>query len=480
MTTTATAPPARPCRLIEILLMLLALTIGVSGYVLTVLNRTGELPANLALHIGLLVVFAIVAEVLVHWLTPYADPVILPCAVALTGLGLAMIYRLDLSYSALGQSTTGNRQLIMVAAGLVLAALILAFIRDHKLLSKYTYTFMVVSLALLVLPMIPGVGVEHNGAQLWINILGFQMQPAEFVKVTLAIFFAGYLVQNRDKLSVAGKKILGIRLPRLRDLGPILVVWLVGLGVLVFQRDFGTSLLFFGLFVVMLYTATNRVSWLIIGASLFLPAAFLVVQLFPHVTARFNVWLNAMDQEVYDAVGGSYQVVQGQFGLAEGGLLGNGWGRGYPQLVQYAQSDFILASFGEELGLVGLLGILMLYLLLVERGLRAALGTKDGFGKLLACGISFSLALQVFVVLGGITRTIPLTGLTAPFLAQGGSSMIASWAMIAVLLRISDAARRPADVEKPWEYGKNSGVDEALEAAIPDSKTDGLEAGETA
>lgn len=454
---TVTVSPARPRRMLEVILMLLALAIGSGGYVLTVLNRTGELPANLGLHICLLVVFAIVAEVIVHWFAPYADPVILPCAVALTGLGLAMIFRLDQSYSALGQATTGNRQLIMVAVALVLAGLILGFFRDHRVLSKYTYTFMVVSLILLVLPMIPGIGVEHNGAQLWIQVAGFQMQPAEFVKVTLAIFFAGYLVHNRDKLSLGGKKILGIRLPRLRDLGPILVVWLLGLGVLVFQRDFGTSLMFFGLFVVMLYTATNRVSWLVIGAALFIPAAFLAMRLFPHVTARFNVWLNAMDNDVYNAVGGSYQVVQGQFGLAEGGLFGTGWGRGYPQLVQYAQSDFILASFGEELGLFGLLAILALYLILVERGLRAALGTKDGFGKLLACGLSFSLALQVFVVLGGITRVIPLTGLTAPFLAQGGSSMIASWVMIAILLRISDASRRPMATEKPWEYSEIPG-----------------------
>lgn len=454
---TVTVSPARSRRMLEVILMLLALAIGSGGYVLTVLNRTGELPANLGLHICLLVVFAIVAEVIVHWFAPYADPVILPCAVALTGLGLAMIFRLDQSYSALGQATTGNRQLIMVAVALVLAGLILGFFRDHRVLSKYTYTFMVVSLILLVLPMIPGIGVEHNGAQLWIQVAGFQMQPAEFVKVTLAIFFAGYLVRNRDKLSLGGKKILGIRLPRLRDLGPILVVWLLGLGVLVFQRDFGTSLMFFGLFVVMLYTATNRVSWLVIGAALFIPAAFLAMRLFPHVTARFNVWLNAMDNDVYNAVGGSYQVVQGQFGLAEGGLFGTGWGRGYPQLVQYAQSDFILASFGEELGLFGLLAILTLYLILVERGLRAALGTKDGFGKLLACGLSFSLALQVFVVLGGITRVIPLTGLTAPFLAQGGSSMIASWVMIAILLRISDASRRPMATEKPWEYSEIPG-----------------------
>ena len=239
-------------------------------------------------------------------------------------------------------------------------------------------------------------------------------------------------------------------LPRLRDLGPILVVWLMGIAILVLQKDLGTSLLFFGMFVAMLYVATNRISWMAIGALLFVPAVFLAIKLFPHVQRRFVIWLNAMSPEVYGADGGSYQVVQGLFGMANGGLLGTGWGRGYPQLVPLADSDFILASLGEELGLVGMAAILLLYLILIERGFRAALGTRDGFGKLLAVGLAFSIGLQVFVVLGGITRVIPLTGLTAPFLAAGGSSMIASWITVALLLRISDAARRPAPKAKTW------------------------------
>lgn len=450
---------ARPRRVVEMLLMLLALFVGIGGYVLTTLNRTGEVPANLTLYVGLLVGLAVIAEIGVHFFAPYADPVILPVATALTGLGLAMIFRLDQSYAALGQPTVGTRQLMLTGLALAVAAVILAVLRDHRVLRRFTYTFGVISLLLLASPMIPGIGVEHLGARIWINIFGFQLQPAEFVKVTLAIFFAGYLVANRDKLSIAGPKILGLRLPRLRDLGPIVLVWLLGIGILVFQRDLGTSLLFFGLFVAMLYVATDRVSWLILGALMFLPAAFVVVKAMPHIQNRFDVWLHALDPEYYDQ---SYQVVQGIFGLANGGLLGTGWGRGYPHLVPFAQSDFILAALGEELGLVGLLAILMLYLILVERGLRAALGTRDGFGKLLAAGLSFSIALQVFVVLGGITRVIPLTGLTAPFLAQGGSSMMASWMIVALLLRISDGSRRPAPQRAPWKGDSVAVLDEIV------------------
>ncbi len=440
----------RPRRVVEMLLMLMAVAVGISGYVLTSLNRTGTLPPNIGLHIGIFVAIAVVAEIVVHFTAPYADPVILPVAVTLTGLGLAMIRRLDLSYEILGQPTTGTRQAMFAIVGIALATLILVFLPDHRVLRRFTYTFMVLSLILLILPMLPGIGVEHYGARAWVRIMGFEFQPAEFVKITLAIFFAGYLVSNRDKLSVGGPKVLGMRLPRTRDLGPILVVWLVGVAILVLQRDLGTSLLFFGLFVAMLYVATNRVSWLLIGAILFIPAAWLAVRVFPHVWVRFNIWLHALQPEVIDSTPGSYQLVQGLFGMASGGLLGTGWGRGYPQLVPLAESDFILSSLAEELGLVGIMAILLLYLILVERGMRAALGTRDGFGKLLAAGLSFSVALQLFVVLGGITRVIPMTGLTAPFLAKGGSSMMASWITVALLLRISDAARRPAPKAPTW------------------------------
>ena len=442
---TVSINPVRPRRVLELFLMLIALAVGIGGYVLTTLNRTGEIPANLGLHIGILVALAIVAEVGVHFLAPYADPVILPIAVALTGMGLAMIYRIDLSLDALGMDTVGVRQLMFVGIAIVLAAVVLVLVRDHRVLRRYTYTFGLVSVVLLLLPMIPGLGKETYGARVWISLGPLSMQPGELVKITLAIFFAGYLVTNRDNLTIGGPKVLGLRLPRARDLGPILVVWLVGVAILVLQRDLGTSLLFFGLFVATLYVATNRVSWLVIGFTMFVPAIFIAIKTFSHVRARFDVWLNALEPDVYNAeAGGSYQLVQGLFGQASGGLMGTGWGRGYPQLVPLANSDFILSSFAEELGITGLAAILVLYLVLIERGMRAAIGVRDGFGKLLATGLSFSFAIQIFVVLGGITRLIPLTGLTAPFLAAGGSSMVSSWLAVALLIRVSDAARRPS------------------------------------
>ena len=450
---TVSINPVRPRRVLELFLMLIALAVGISGYVLTTLNRTGEIPANLGLHIGILVALAIVAEVGVHFLAPYADPVILPIAVALTGMGLAMIYRIDLSLDALGMDTVGVRQLMFVGIAIVLAAAVLVLVRDHRILRRYTYTFGLVSVVLLLLPMIPGLGKETYGARVWISLGPLSMQPGELVKITLAIFFAGYLVTNRDNLTIGGPKVLGLRLPRARDLGPILVVWLVGVAILVLQRDLGTSLLFFGLFVATLYVATNRVSWLVIGFTMFVPAIFIAIKTFSHVRARFDVWLNALEPDVYNAeAGGSYQLVQGLFGQASGGLMGTGWGRGYPQLVPLANSDFILSSFAEELGITGLAAILVLYLVLIERGLRAAIGVRDGFGKLLATGLSFSFAIQIFVVLGGITRLIPLTGLTAPFLAAGGSSMVSSWLAVALLIRVSDAARRPS-VPSAWTSG---------------------------
>ena len=450
---TVSINPVRPRRVLELFLMLIALAVGIGGYVLTTLNRTGEIPANLGLHIGILVALAIVAEVGVHFLAPYADPVILPIAVDMTGMGLAMIYRIDLSLDALGMDTVGVRQLMFVGIAIVLAAVVLVLVRDHRVLRRYTYTFGLVSVVLLLLPMIPGLGKETYGARVWISLGPLSMQPGELVKITLAIFFAGYLVTNRDNLTIGGPKVLGLRLPRARDLGPILVVWLVGVAILVLQRDLGTSLLFFGLFVATLYVATNRVSWLVIGFTMFVPAIFIAIKTFSHVRARFDVWLNALEPDVYNAeAGGSYQLVQGLFGQASGGLMGTGWGRGYPQLVPLANSDFILSSFAEELGITGLAAILVLYLVLIERGLRAAIGVRDGFGKLLATGLSFSFAIQIFVVLGGITRLIPLTGLTAPFLAAGGSSMVSSWLAVALLIRVSDAARRPS-VPSAWTSG---------------------------
>ncbi|MFD1505907.1 FtsW/RodA/SpoVE family cell cycle protein [Georgenia yuyongxinii] len=441
---------ARTGRGSELLLLGLALLLTLFSYAQVGLAETGQVPADLPVLGLLMAAIAVVAHLLIRWRAPYADPVMLPVVVTLNGIGLTMIYRIDLARGVEG-AANADRQMLWTILGVTCAVGVLVFLRDHRVLRRYTYTAMIAGLALLMLPLLPGLGVSINGARIWINVASLSFQPAELAKIVLAVFFAGYLVTNRDNLALAGPKVFGLQLPRGRDLGPILLAWAVSLAVLVFERDLGTSLLFFGLFVAMLYVATERLSWILIGLVLFAGGALAAASLFPHVGARFDVWLHALEPEIYNRdPGGSGQVVQGLFGMASGGLMGTGWGAGEPQLVPFANSDFIVASLGEELGLTGLLAVLVLYLVLAQRGMRAAIGVRDGFGKLLASGLAFVIAFQCFVVVGGVTRLIPLTGLTMPFLALGGSSLVSNWIILALLLRISDAARRPApDVARP-------------------------------
>ncbi|OKL50546.1 FtsW/RodA/SpoVE family cell cycle protein [Boudabousia marimammalium] len=476
---TISVRPARPGRLPELFLMFMAVLIGVGGYAATAYSRTGTLPQGFTTHIAAFLGLAVVASVLVKIYAPYADPVIMPVAVALNGLGLAMIYRLDQSYIEAGKTlyVTGTRQLTWTFLGIGVAALILILLTSHRRLRTTPLLWMILSLILLVSPLIPFIGRSINGATIWVKIGPISGQPAELAKVTLAIAFAGYLVAYRDRLTLGGKKFLGIRLPRLQDLGPLVIVWAMSIVVLVLQRDLGTSLLLFGLFVAMLYVATDRVSWIVLGLTMFFGAAAVAVQYISHVGARITVWLHTFDPDVYSAPRGSWQLAQAQFGMASGGMFGYGWGRGYPTEVYAAHSDMILASFGEELGLTGLLAIFMLYLILLERGMRAAVSVRDGFGKLLATGLTFSIAFQLFVVGGGILRIIPLTGLTAPFLAAGGSSLVSSWIIVALLLRLSDAARRPAEdpltstrsVQKLSNWWKKRQAEGAEEDANTDS-----------
>ena len=449
---TVTHERVRTGRLSEVFLLVIAVLIGIYAYVQVGLAMTGVVPANLAMHAGAFAGLAVVVHLLMRWKAPYADPVILPSAVALTGVGLAMIYRLDLTYTELGRpSGFAPRQMLWTVVGMGAATAILFFFRDHRVLRRYTYVSLVAGLALLLLPLMPGLGRTINGSRIWIGLGPMTFQPGEIAKIALAIFFAGYLVSARDNLALAGPKVLGLHLPRLRDLGPIVLAWAVAILVLVAQRDLGTSLLFFGFFVAMLYVATERISWVVIGLLLFGGGSALAANVFPHVMARVEVWLHALDPDIYNRnPGGSGQLVQGLFGMASGGLTGTGWGEGFPHLVPYANSDFIWASLGEELGLTGLLAILAIYLILTQRGIRTGIGVRDGFGKLLCAGLSFVIAFQVFVVIGGITRVIPLTGLTMPFMAYGGSSLLSNWIIVGLLLRISNEAREPAGLAGPF------------------------------
>jgi cell division protein FtsW (lipid II flippase) len=438
---------AKPGRWAELLLLLFALGLSFLAYAQVALAATDRLPAQMAVQCGGFTVLVIAVHLILRWRAPYADPVILPVAVLLNGTGLAMIYRLALRYEELGagdsQVAIASKQLIWTVLGLVAAAVTVIWLRDHRSLRRFPYISMLLGLIGLVAPLAPLIGLENFGSRIWIRVGPLSFQPAEVSKIALAIFFAGYLVTRRDAMALAGPKFLGLRLPRLRDMGPIMLAWVVSLGVLIFERDLGTSLLLFGLFVVMIYVATNRPSWIVIGLLLFAGGVVVAWRLFTHVQNRVEAWLHPFDQAVFEATGGSGQLVTGLFGMANGGLFGAGLGRGRPELTPLAYSDFIFTALGEELGLTGVVALLLIYLVLVERGFRTAIGIRDGFGKLLATGLAFTLAFQLFVVVGGVTRVIPLTGLVTPFLAYGGSALLANWIVVALLLRISAGARRP-------------------------------------
>lgn len=445
-TDAATLRGPRTHRTSELLLMLMAIATSVIAYILVGVGVEGTVPANVYQYSAWLIALALVVHIMVRWRAKYADPVILPIAVMLNGIGLAMIFRIDLAEGREGGDAVAVSQLVWMTLGVIAACVVLVFLRDHRILRRYTYTSGFFAILLLLLPLIPGLGTTINGARIWIAVGPMSFQPGEVAKILLAIFFAGYLVSFRDSLVLAGPKFLGMQFPRLRDLGPIIICWIASVGVLVFQRDLGTSLLFFGLFVAMLYVATAKKTWIFLGLGMFAAGAVLAATMFSHVQLRVDGWLNALSPEEYNKTpGGSFQLVNGLFGMANGGLLGTGLGQGRPDLVPYAESDFIIASLGEELGMIGIFAILLLYVLLLERSMRVAMGVRDGFGKLFAAGIGFTIALQCFIVVGGVTRLIPLTGLTTPFLAAGGSSLVANWIIIGLLLRISDNARRPQE-----------------------------------
>ena len=432
--------PAR-LRNIELALLLLACVINGAAMTLVQLGAQGEVDSSVLMLGGGLAVLVLGMHVALRFVAPQADPFILPIVTVLNGLGIAMIYRVDIAEQSTGWGAAGIRQIVWTGLAIALALAVILVIRNHRVLQRYRFISMFAGIVLLLLPLLPVIGHQEFGARIWIRIGAFSFQPGELAKIALAVFFAGYLVESRDSLSMVGRKVLGIRFPRARDLGPILVIWAAAMAVLIFQRDLGTSLLYFGLFLVMISVATGRASWILLGLGLFVGGALVASQTLGYVQGRFNGWLDPFNPEVYEATGGSYQLVQGLFGLANGGLVGTGLGQGRPDLVPLAQSDYIIATLGEELGLAGLFAVLALYLLFVSRGFRIGFAGQDDFGRLLGVGLSFVVALQVFIVIGGVTRVIPLTGLTTPFLAAGGSSLVANWIIAALLLRLSDTIR---------------------------------------
>ncbi|MDX2912741.1 MULTISPECIES: FtsW/RodA/SpoVE family cell cycle protein [Streptomyces] len=440
----------------ELALLAFAVVIPVFAYANAGLALNDEVPAGLAAYGIGLGVLAGIGHLVIRKFAPYADPLMLPLATLLNGLGLVAIWRLDQSklLQQIGQAGgKATNQLVYTAMGIALLIAVLIFLKDHRTLQRYTYISMAGALVLLLLPLVPGLGAELTyGAKIWIQVGSFTIQPGEFAKIVLAIFFAGYLMVKRDALALASRRFMGLYLPRGRDLGPIIVVWAISILILVFETDLGTSLLFFGMFVIMLYVATERTSWIVFGLLMSAAGAVGVASFEIHVQQRVQAWLDPMGEwELSKTVAGhSAQSMEALWAFGSGGTLGTGWGQGHSELIRFAaNSDFILATFGEELGLTGVMAILLIYGLIVERGIRTALAARDPFGKLLAVGLSGAFALQVFVVAGGVMGLIPLTGMTMPFLAYGGSSVIANWALIGILIRISDTARRPAPAPAP-------------------------------
>jgi cell division protein FtsW (lipid II flippase) len=428
-----------------------AIAVVLLAYVAVGLGLRGKLP-GLPADLVVFAILMLAAHLAIRRFAPHADPLLLPLAALLNGLGIVMIYRLQESgrngnpgFQVTDMSSSATMsQLLYTGVAVVALVAVLVFIKDARVLQRYTYTLGALGLVLLAIPAIlPSSHSVVNGAKVWIILgSGFSVEPGEFARLALAVFFAGYLVSKREVLALAGRRVLGLTLPRPRDLGPVLIAWGASLLILIFETDIGTAALFFGMFIAMLYIATQRISWLLIGVLLFLFGTYVTALLFQHVMERFTIWLHPFAGS--NPTGIAYQPVQALEGMAFGGLLGTGLGQGQPYHTPLVQSDFIFSAFGEELGLVGVMALLLIFGLLVQRGLRAALAVSDPFSKLLVGGLSFVLALQVFVIVGGVSGLIPLTGITTPFLSEGGSSLVASWILIGLLVRVSDSARGPA------------------------------------
>jgi cell division protein FtsW (lipid II flippase) len=411
------------------LIVMVGLIIG-SAYTIAALGTDEQIPPGIIAFVGVILGLLLVAHIAVRLLASGADPTLLPLAALLHGIGFVMITRLDDDLAGL-QATWS-----FIAIGVFVATLLI--VQRANDLARYMWLLFLAGAALLLLPMLPGLGRNINGARIWVSLGPLNFQPGEFAKIALAIFFAAYLAERRELIAASTWKVGPFHLPEPRYIAPILLAWGFAVLVMVGERDLGSSLLFFTLFVVMLWVGTERVTYLALGAILFGIAAYLAWRQFTHVQTRVDIWVDPWSR----SLDRGYQIVQSLYGLSDGGLTGTGLGQGSPNQVPEAQNDFIFASIGEELGLAGATTILMSYLLIVGAGLRTALRTERTFEKLLAVGLTTIIGVQAFIIVGGVIKVLPLTGVTLPFVSYGGSSLIANYILIALLLRVSDSAAR--------------------------------------
>lgn len=423
-------------------LLLLAAIILLLAIVALEISQGKEITSEVFYLVGGFFATFLVAHLVVCWTAPEADQIMLPIAALLNGVGLVMIYRLDLGSGR----ELAKSQIMWTALGAILFCLVIGFLRDHRSLQNYSYLLGLAGLILTALPIVWPTSLNAD-ANVWISIGPFSIQPGEFAKIMLLLFFAALLVNKRRLFTVAGKSFLGLQFPRLRDLGPLFLVWGIALMIMAAQNDFGPALLLFGTVLGMLYIATNRASWLVLGLGLAFVGAFGVYQISAKIQDRVSNFVDPLAN--YD--GNGFQLSQALFGMSFGGVTGRGLGEGYPNNIPVAHSDFILAAIGEELGLIGLAAVLLFYAVFVSRGFNTAMRASDSYGKLVAAGLALTIAIQVFVVTGGISRLLPMTGLTTPFLSHGGSSLLANYILLAIILRISHDARTPQAIKEGEE-----------------------------
>jgi len=427
---------SRNRELVALVPVALLLTAGFTA----VFIQEGTRIDNLSLiYGGYFLAICLAAHLFLRLRLPYADPYLFPLMALLAAFGLVMIYRIDESLA--------RDQANLFVLGLVLFALTIHFLRDYEVLERYRYLIATLGILLLLAPRLPGIGEQVNGAYLGISLGPLEFQPAEFAKICLVVFLASYLREHREVLIVGARRVAGVTLPPLKHFGPLLVVWGASMFMLVFIRDLGSSLMFFAAFLALLYVATARLSFVVIGMAMFLVGAWFFATTVPHVGDRVDIWLDPYQSPQQEG----YQVLQSIFAQADGGLFGQGFGQSLlfipgseppVALLPEAQNDTIYSLIVNEVGLFGASAVCLIYLLIAARGFKTAIIAADGFSKLLATGLTAVFAIQAFVIIGGVTRVIPLTGVTLPFISSGGSSVVANFVLLALLLLISDRARR--------------------------------------